>query len=490
VGTVSHLIRIGIGVRQPTTANSHFDLDLVLINPPSALRVYAQSRIKAAIPVIPLYSIALLAAEVRRIGQSVSILNLGIEDDPVTVLKDFLSKHHPRFAGITFATPLYPESVRIAAIIREMLPDTILVGGGVHPTSLPEETLRESVFDVVFIGEADENFPLFLDTDRSQWGTIPGIAYRDNGSIFRTEPAKVVKDLDSLPFPAWDLFDLRRYRSPRITSRKNPVGSIITSRGCVHQCIYCNKNVLGHRFRALSPERVVDEMEFTLKSGFREIHVWDDQFATNLKRAKQICELIIRRGLKFPWNIFNGVRVTSPDDEFLSLAKRAGCYSISFGIESGNQAVLDSIKKGITLDECRRALKLMKKHGLESVTYFMIGLPNETVESLEQTIDFACELDADYAKVAILVPLPDTEVYRILDEQGRITSRDWSQYNFHLSASLFEHPVLSREQLSEAYYRFYRRFYFRPRYIGRRLIQGIVRGRLFHDFYYMIKTFT
>lgn len=470
---------------------SKVEIDLLLINPPSSLKVYAKSRIKAAIPVIPLYSIALMAAEVRQTGKTVKILNLPISTDPMKELTEFFNEYKPRFVGITFTTPLYPEAARIATLIRNQLsPSSILVGGGVHPTSLPEETLNETVFDVLFIGEADDTLPAFLDLDRNGWQNLPGLVFKNEGHIIKTSERRTIKQIDDLPYPAWDLFDLSRYKSPRITSRKNPVGSIITSRGCVHRCIYCNKNVLGNRFRALSPERVVDELEYTLKSGFNEIHVWDDQFSTNLNRAKRICELILERNLKFPWNIFNGIRVNSLDEEFLRLAKRAGCYSISFGIETGNQSLLDTLKKGITLDDCRRALGLMKKVGLESVAYFMIGLPGETEETMQKTIDFACELNPDYAKVAVLIPLPDTEVYYMLDKEDRIISRDWSHYNFHLSKKIFEHPNLSQEQMTQAYYRFYRQFYFRPKYIVRHFKKSVVQGRLLHDFYYMIKTFS
>lgn len=467
------------------------NVDIILINPPSSLKVYSKSRIKAAVPVIPLYSMALLAAEVRQAGLTVSVLNLAIADDYETELKEAFSKYNPRHVGITFATPLYYEAAEIARQIRKnYAPEAVLIGGGVHPTSLPEETLQETAFDVVFIGEADETLPLFLKTSPTEWSTVPGIAFKEGDRIVKTADPGFVKNLDTLPFPAWDLFDLKKYRSPRITSRKNPVGSIITSRGCVHQCIYCNKNVLGRRFRPLSAERVVAEMDYTLKCGFREIHIWDDQFSTNMKRAKQICELILEKGLKFPWNIFNGVRVNALDEEFLRLAKRAGCYSISFGIESGNQTLLDSVNKGITLDECRTALRLMKKVGLESVTYFMIGFPDETAASMQETIDFAKELNADYAKVTILVPLPDTEVYHRLNSENRIISHDWANYNFHETKPLFEHPRLTYEQLSDAYFRFYRQFYLRPSYIGRRFFKSIKRGLIFHDFYYMIKTFS
>jgi len=467
------------------------EIDLVLINPSSSLKVYSRSRIKAAIPVIPLYSIALMAAEVRAAGWSVEILNLPIVDDPLAELVRFFEACRPRVVGITFTTPLYPEAAKIAALVREKLcPESILIGGGVHPTSLPDETLAETVFDAVFIGEADETLPRFLGLERGAWSALPGLAYKSEGKVLHTEGRSTVSRLDNLPFPAWDLFDVPRYKSPRITSRRNPVGSIITSRGCVHRCIYCNKNVLGHKFRAMSAERVVEELAYSLKSGFREIHIWDDQFSTNLNRAKRVCELILQRDLHFTWNIFNGIRVNSLDEEFLRLAQRAGCYSISFGIESGNQSLLDTLRKDISLDDCRRALRLVKKVGLEAVTYFMIGLPGETEETMQQTIDFACELNADYAKVAVLIPLPDTEVYYMLEQEGRIVSRDWSRYNFHLAEKIFNHQNLSQEQMTQAYYRFYRQFYLRPSYIGRRFIKSLAQGRLLHDFYYMIKTFS
>lgn len=242
-------------------------------------------------------------------------------------------------------------------------------------------------------------------------------------------------------------------------------------------------------FRAKSAKRVVDEMENMLKIGFKEIHIWEDGFSTDLGRAKEICRLIIERNLHFPWNIVNGIRVDRLDEELLCLLKKSGCYRLSIGIESGNEKVLASLGKSITLDQVRQAAKLIKKSGIECLGFFMVGLPQDTEETMQDTINFAKELNLDLAKAGIMMPLPGTPAFNDWDEKGLILSKDWSKYSFHETTSpVYQHPNLTYKTIRQYYDKFYRELYLSPKFILKRFWRGLKTGDIFWDIYYFFKT--
>ncbi|MBW2981159.1 B12-binding domain-containing radical SAM protein [Candidatus Woesearchaeota archaeon] len=458
---------------------------VLLVNPPSSLRAYSKSKIKVAIPEIPILNLATLAGSLILAGHDVQILDLAISPSPLKDLVKKLESFNPNFVGVTCTTPLFHEAANTSREVKKINKEMVVIAGGSHPTALPEDTLLNSDIDIVVMGEGDY---IICDIVKGKkLSEIKGICFRKNGKIIKNERCGYIEDLDKLPYPAWHLFDIKKYKTPRLTSKKNPVGAIETSRGCIYNCTYCNKKIHGTHFRFKSAKRVVDEMEYMLNAGFNEIHIWEDQFSTDLPRAKKICDLIVERGLKFPWNIFTGIRVNCIDEEFLRKAKRAGCYSISFGPESGNQHLLNNIRKGITLDQCRRAFKLARKVGIETVAFFMLALPGETEETMKKTIDFAIELDPDYAKGTMTLPFPSTPLFDELDKKGLIKSKDWSLYNFHNTTEVYTHPNLDWDTIQKYYDLFYRKFYFRPKYIARRIAKGLLNGNVFYDIYYFIK---
>jgi radical SAM superfamily enzyme YgiQ (UPF0313 family) len=211
-------------------------------------------------------------------------------------------------------------------------------------------------------------------------------------------------------------------------------------------------------------------------------------FSTDKQRAKDICDMIVARGLKFPWNIYNGIRVDSVDQELLHKLKAAGCYRVSFGMESGNQKVLDGIKKGITLQQGREAFAMARKAGLETLGFFMLGLPDDTEETMQETIDFAKSLEPDIPKAGILMPLPGTPLYREWVEKGIVQSFNWEEFVFHAPAKVYKHPNLTYEKVFAFYNKFYKENMLNPRFLFRRLIRDIKTGELPWDIYYFIKT--
>lgn len=451
----------------------------VLFLLPPSRRMYDKAKVKVAVPERPSLTFATLAAPLLERGHHVEVLDLDHVKDPDKALEAKLDDLGPDFVGITCTTPLVPEVRRITGLIRERDPKVVVGAGGPHPSAFPEETLMECGLDVVCRGEGDYVIPALVGA--ADWSSIPGISYRQDGRVVSNPPTRLIDNLDSLPLPAWQIFDPSKYRTPRLSCRRNPVGTMETSRGCVFGCTYCNKTVFGRAFRAKSAKRVVDEMEYMLEQGFAEIHIMDDGFTTDLKRAKAICELIVRRGLEFPWALHNGVRVDRVDKEFMVKARAAGCYEITFGVETGDPEVLKRIQKGITFDQARQAVKWAKEAGLETLTYFMVGLPGETEESMRRTIEFALELDATYSKVSILLPLPGTPLFEEFEEKGYLKSREWGVYNQHDPSSVYEHPNLSWEKILHYYDLFYRRYYLRPSFIWRRLKRGGLSLNLLYD---------
>lgn len=435
---------------------------------------------------IPYIGLASLGATLLDAGHDVKILEQSVSKDPRGELHSILNEYRPDFVGIGFTSFLSGEAKELAKTVKDFNGNTVVIGGGVHCSVLPEETLRDTDFDVVVIGEGEITLKEIVD--RVPLEDIDGIAYKDGKTIKRTKPRELIEDLDSLPVPAWHLYDLKKYHAPRINARRNPVGSIETSRGCPYRCIYCNKSVFGYRFRGKSAKRIVDEMEAMLEVGFKEIHIQDDMFSMDLQRAKATCDEIIRRGLKFPWNIYNGVRCASVDLEFFQKLKRAGCYRVSMGIESGNQEILDRIQKGITIEQIKEAVRLAKEAGVEILTFFLVGLPGETEDTMRQTIEFAKELDCDLNKVAIATPIPGTPMFEEYEKKGLIRTHDWSQYQFHSKSGIAKHENLEYETIRKYYDLFYKELYLRPHFIWKRLVRGISTGDILYDIVYFLRT--
>lgn len=461
--------------------------ETLLIVPPFREAIYKDSKIKGGVPGSPVLSLALIAADLRANGVPVKILDLNIYPDHEEVLRRELLAYRPAFAGITFVTPLYGVMRRIAAEIKSLLPETVVVGGGAHASAMPLETLDSSALDIAVLGEGDYTMTRIVKGEPLD--SIPGIAYKKDGAAVMGKARPAVADMDSLPLPAWDLYDLSQYSSPAVMATRNPAGWLETSRGCPFECCYCNKSVFGRAFRSKSPARVITEIKYMLKCGFREIHIVDDMFTTDVERVKRICRAILGEKLSFPWATVTGIRVDRGDQEMFDLMARAGCYRVYFGIESGDQRILDGIGKKITLEQVRAAVAMAKKAGLETCGFFMLGLPGDTEETMAKTAALARELDLDWAKASIMVPLPATRVFNELDQAGKIKLKDWDRYNLYLTPDeIYDHATLGWGTINRHFTAFYRAFYFRPSVVLKRLAYGIKHGTLLSDIASFFKT--
>jgi len=460
---------------------------ILFFNPPSRKNVYLSTNTGVGAPSYPSLTLATLAGNLIN-KHNVRLLDMDLVPNFYEYLFQEIRSFAPDIIASSANTPQYPVMKDIMYRIKEKYPGIKTIVGGVHITALPEEASKESCFDVLALGEGDITISELLSASSAK--DVAGVIYRAPGTGKRTygHRRELLENLDTLPYPAWQLFELQKYKNSRISSRQNPVGLLETSRGCAFHCNFCSKLTFGDRYRTKGVGRVVDEMDYMLKCGFKEIHIADDSFTQNIDRAKEVCVQIVKRNMKFPWSVISGIRVDKTDAEFFKLAKRSGCWQIGFGIETGDQAILDKINKKTTLSQAENAVKAAKKAGISTFGFFILALDGETEESVKRTIEFAKKLPLDIAKFDICIPYPGTPYYKELKASGGIRSENWLKYNCHQTEEpLFDHPNLEWGIIEAYYKRAFREFYLRPGYIMRRFIKSLMSGDLIYDAGYFLK---
>jgi len=452
----------------------------LLIVIPSSRGIYRRTAIRSGAPFSPPLGVAAVAAGARDSGFEVQIFDANHYRSPGRFLDRKLKDFPPDGVGISFTTPHFPEVLRVVNLLKKRIPGVPIIGGGPHPTVLPAATLKEIPFDFLVVGEGDRTLSeIYAAGDFSR---VLGIAYRGGNGPRLTPPRPPVLNLDDLPFPAWEIFELSRYRTSHLLARENPCGWLETSRGCPGTCSYCTKKAWGTKFRAKSPPRVLDEVRKMLDRGFREIHLADDNFAHDRERALEICAQIIRSGWRFPWAPVTGLRVDTLDRELLRQMQRAGCYRVYLGIESGSPRILEKIGKGIRIEKVEEVVSDCRELGLEVFGFFMIGLPEEEEEDLISTLNFARRLRLDFAKVSYTIPLPGTSLYQRLEAEGLLRGGGWGDYNFYrVPRSVYRHPHLDWEVVEKYFHRFYRKVYLNPGFFWRRLLFGLKHRTLLSD---------
>ena len=344
-------------------------------------------------------------------------------------------EYQPDIIGISAMTHEIVNAARIASLLKGKLNVTIVVGG-CHVTALPKRTLREfPSFDYAVYGEGDHTILeliKYLEGGSVDLKSINGLIYRDNlNNVCINEPRPFLtgEELDSLPFPS-----LRDYYGDdrKALAGKDSFYVIISSRGCPYNCVFCMQ-VLGRKVRHRSPQNVVDEFKYANSYyGAHTFNIADEIFLYDSAHTREILQMIVDQGLpkRIRWR--GSTRVNLVNKEIVQLAKEAGCYRLELGVESGDDEILRTIGKGITVEEIRRAVRIIKDAGLELGTYYILGHPNETLESLKKTVNLAIELNTDNIAVGIMVPYPGTKVYdmALKGEAGyRLLSTDWSEYD-------------------------------------------------------------
>lgn len=391
-------------------------------------------------------------------------------------LIEYISISRPDVVGFQMYTyDLYMVKKEIN-LIKSNFPDVIVVAGGPHPSALPEETLEKMKqgLDFILCGECEASFPGFLDAlSKKQKGgfrdlgyddlkDIEGIAFIREGKVFKNEP-RMIQDLDSLKFPAWDIIKPQTYPEAQHGAffKRFPIAPIMTGRGCPFSCTFCEGHIItGKRVRKRSVGNVIEEIAMLVKDyGIREIHIVDDNFSMYKEYVMEFCESLINRRLDITWATPNGVRIDSLDREMLLAMKASGYYLASVGIEFGSERMLKLTKKALSKDKIRKGVSLIRKAGLNIAGFFMMGYPGETEEEINMTIDFALSLPLIRANFFIFLPLPGTEIYKQLAKADELNGIDWEHFYFtHAAYTTNRLSVMNLRNLQrKAFFLFYLR---------------------------------
>ncbi len=462
---------------------------IVFINPPMAVteQIYTKRvarQYTSSAYVLPNTSLAYLAGYMVKSGYEVKIIDAFALGLTLAETAELVKRFDPFAVGYSLCTQNFLNSLSWIEGIKAATGIPTIVGG-LQMSIYPREVFSHSAIDYGVIGDGWETLPELLEclAAGGDLSRIRGICYREGGEYRATGERPSRLTLEDVPFMARQLLPNDRYTT--VMTRRWPITIMLSALGCPLRCAYCD--VPAGRYQARSPEHVVEEIaECVNRFGIREILFQDETFTLNRSRVLEICDLIRSRGLKVEWSIRS--RPDYLDRETLRAMKGAGLDKINFGIESGNPGILKKMNRDIPLDQVRRAVAWTKEEGITTLGFFIIGFPGETAGDVRDTIRFALELDCDFIQVNKMVPQPPSPAYRELVEKTGIDY--WREYTLGNAGilsrlpgvgSAFDPAALDRWQR-----RFFRKFYYRPSYIMKRLrnvgsfkeLQGLARAAL------------
>ncbi|MEK7116796.1 MAG: radical SAM protein [Patescibacteria group bacterium] len=457
-------------------------MDILFIYPPiSVSERYARNVGKNAGGNLPPLGIAQLSSYLREKGIRVGLIDGVIENMNLNRMVEKALGLNPKIIGLSALTPNFNRAAAFAVEIKKRKPEILIVLGGHHATILPKEILEQNdCFDLIVQGEGEltaeeiiakyKNSGWFKNDFLNNYKlllSIKGIAFKRREEIIITPKREPVQNLDELPFPAWDLLPMEKYIPLANQYKRTPVINMVVIRGCPFNCSFCSGNsVFGRKIRAMNPRRVVEQIRHVMKNyGVREISFWDDMMTANKKWMREFCDLLIKNKTDITWTCYS--RVDCVDEEILCRMKKAGCWNIFFGYESGCQELLNNINKGTTLKQIENANTLCKKVGIEIRASFMIALPGETPEMAKKTIDFAKKLNPDYAQFCITTPYPGTKLFKDAPKYGTLAG-NFSEYNIW-NAVFVPYGYKDKKEIEAIERKAMREFYLRPKYIWGRL---------------------
>ena len=395
---------------------------------------------------MPHIGLAYIAASLEQKGHSVSILDTGISER--NEVETFVRTPFD-IIGVTATSFTFRDAVEVIKVVKDTNPQVPIVLGGPHASVAREELFGCEEIDFAVYGEGEEAMPELVrcleggsDFSQGSYEAIAGLMYRKNGKIVVNALRPWNRALDSLPFPSYGSLPMERYE----------LYPLITSRGCPYECTYCAAStVWGRRWRARSPENLLEEIQYLLSNwGRKEIAVCDDNFNVQVNRAMRFCELLIDSGMNVEWSCWS-FRADCADPDLLKAMKESGCKSVSVGIESANPQVLKNIKKRETVEEIEEGIRNIKEAGLQCIGLNMIGNQGDNSNTIGETIAFNRKLKIDDAKFFLAIPYPKTELWDYVEKNGRFLKTDYTQFHHFSDEPIFETDDFTAEERAEAY---------------------------------------
>ncbi|MGD0172538.1 MAG: radical SAM protein [Halobacteriota archaeon] len=438
-------------------------MEVLLVNPPDIKSKYKDVLGLTAPPL----GLAYIGAVLEENDVKVTILDAPALDMDFQGYQRELANKHVDLLGVQTTTPTIKQALTVGKITKELYPECMVTMGGYHATFMPEQVLRENDFvDVVVRNEGEFATLELVDAIENEkpLRNIDGINYRDGDRLVQTPKRRPIEDLDALPFPARHLLPMSEYM---LFGRKQVLATMICSRGCPMGCSFCASSAMhGRRVRFRSPENAVREMEQVVDEyKVRMVGFMDDTFTLFPKWVHSFCTGIISRGIDVVWGCT--ARVDRFNKELLSQMWKAGCRTLLFGVESGNQTILDNVQKGTKVGQAKRAFKTAKDIGMHTIASMTLGMPGENKTTIDETIGFAKQVNPDYALFSLATPYPGTKFYELASKMGLIRIKDWT--HFTLLTPVIETVDLTLRELQDTQREAFKEFYLRPNYLFKQL---------------------
>ena len=450
-------------------------MNILLISPPlkNMILTNVPLLVEEGSGIYPPLGLMYLASHLEENSEhKIEILDTQVNGLSYTEIEGEIKTRKPDLVGIQAMTPTIFDTLLTAKIVKKIDPEIKVVLGGPHVSIYPNETMNFPEIDYIVLGEGEITFTELVQNldDKVKLHKTKGIILRDNGDIITTGRRELIKELDMLPFPARHLTPYKRYYS--LLAKRSPITTMITSRGCPYNCLYCNRRWLGKKFRARTPGNVVDEIEECTHMGITEFFIYDDTFTVDRNRVFDMCREILDRNLDILWDV--RTRVDLVDEGLIKIMKKAGCERIHYGVESGNSEILNVLRKGITIEQAEKAFRITKDAGLTTLAYFMMGSPRETRAQIKESIELAKKLNPDFVHFSVTTPFPDTDLYYMGLREGILERDYWREFAENPTRDFQPHlwkENLTREELIALLNHAYKSFYIRPTYIVKELLK-------------------
>ncbi len=423
----------------------------------------------------PPLGILYLAAVLERESIPVQVIDAALEKFSLDETFEKIKSISPRIVGLSVCTPDYRIIDKFAFLLKNKFPEIKIVMGGPHPTLDPDGVLSFPHVDFVIRGEGEYSFlelcRTLLNGEENQFRKILGLSFRENGKVVHNPERSMINNLDEIPFPARHLVPLMKYRNYGRVYKRKPVGVMITSRGCPLKCIFCAHEIFGRKYRFMSAPRIVEEIKLLKEAyGVKEILFREDNFTAHRERVFEFCDILIKEKIDVTWMCL--ADANSITEEMAIQMKKAGCWHIGIGVESGNQEIINILKKNIKLERVEKVFNFLHKVGIKTLAFFMIGNYVDTKETIKDTIRFANRLNTDFAIFTITTPFPGTELFELAVDNHLITNFDLSQISnnplmFRQKQPILRTPTLTEKQLNWYQKKAILKFYLRPKQLFR-----------------------